>query len=43
MLTMSEKDIALSVRNICKTFPGVKALDDVSMDFERGTVVALMG
>ena len=40
---MGEREIALSVRNIYKTFPGVKALDDVSMDFEKGSVVALMG
>ena len=40
---MEGKETALSMRNICKTFPGVKALDDVSMDFSRGTVSALLG
>ena len=40
---MEAREYALSVRNICKTFPGVKALDDVSMDFPRGTVSALLG
>jgi ABC-type sugar transport system ATPase subunit len=33
----------LSVHNITKTFPGVRALDDVSVDFEKGSVHALMG
>jgi ABC-type sugar transport system ATPase subunit len=33
----------LSVSNITKYFPGVRALDDVSVDFEKGTVHALMG
>src|SRR5215469_9954578 len=33
----------LSVHNITKTFPGVRALDDVSVDFQKGTVHALMG
>ena len=33
----------ISVSNITKYFPGVRALDDVSVDFEKGTVHALMG
>jgi ABC-type sugar transport system ATPase subunit len=33
----------LSVHNITKYFPGVRALDDVSVDFEKATVHALMG
>ena len=33
----------LSVHNITKYFPGVRALDDVSVEFEKGTVHALMG
>lgn len=33
----------LEVRNISKEFPGVKALDNVSMKFEGGTIHALMG
>ena len=40
---MGAREVTLSVRNIFKTFPGVKALDDVSMDFGKGSVVALMG
>ncbi|MBP3579628.1 MAG: ATP-binding cassette domain-containing protein, partial [Clostridia bacterium] len=31
------------MENITKTFPGVKALQDVSLTVRRGTVHALMG
>ena len=31
------------MKNICKSFPGVKALDNVSLTVKRGTVHALMG
>jgi methyl-galactoside transport system ATP-binding protein len=34
---------ALELFNISKTFPGVKALDDVTLHVERGAVHALMG
>ena len=33
----------LEVRNVTREFPGVKALDDVSVRFEKGEVHALMG
>ena len=33
----------LEARNITKEFPGVKALDNVSVQFEKGVVHALMG
>ena len=33
----------LVVRNIVKSFPGVRALDDVSLDFAAGEVHALLG
>lgn len=33
----------LEVRNITKEFPGVKALDDVSVSFQTGEIHALMG
>ena len=33
----------LSIVNVSKTFPSVKALDDVSMEFAPGEVNALMG
>lgn len=38
-----EKDVLLQMTDICKTFPGVKALDTVSLTVKRGTVHALMG
>lgn len=34
---------ALSIRNLSKTFFGMKALDNVSIDFRRGAVTALLG
>ena len=33
----------LEVRNVTREFPGVKALDDVSVQFELGKIHALMG
>lgn len=33
----------LSVKNLRKTYPGVVALDDVSLDFKKGEVHALVG
>ena len=38
-----ENEYILEMRNITKTFPGVKALDDVSLKVKAGTVHALMG
>lgn len=43
MSTTDEKDVLLRMENICKSFPGVKALDNVSLTVRRGTVHALMG
>lgn len=37
------QDILLKMTDITKTFPGVKALDRVSLTLEAGTVHALMG
>ncbi|QNM06511.1 sugar ABC transporter ATP-binding protein [Qiania dongpingensis] len=37
------EDPLLKVRNISKTFGGTKALDNVSLDFYRGEVHALLG
>jgi len=37
------KDDLLRMEHICKTFPGVKALDDVELIIKKGTVHALMG
>ena len=36
-------DVILSVRNISKSFPGVKALDDVSLDIKYGVVHGIVG
>ncbi|MCQ5129744.1 ATP-binding cassette domain-containing protein [Butyricicoccus faecihominis] len=36
-------DVLLQMTKICKQFPGVKALDGVSLTVKRGTVHALMG
>lgn len=33
----------LQVENICKSFPGVKALDNVSLAYEKGEVHAMVG
>ena len=38
-----EHDVLLQMNNISKEFPGVKALDNVSLTVKRGTVHALMG
>ncbi len=45
VLQMIEKDeqSTLELRNISKVFPGVKALDNVSMTIRRGKVHAIMG
>ena len=36
-------EILLEMRNITKTFPGVKALDDVNLQVEEGAIHALVG
>ena len=36
-------DVILEMRNITKTFPGVKALDNVSFSVEKGEIHALVG
>ena len=38
-----EKDYILNIEGISKSFPGVKALDSVSFQIERGTIHALVG
>ncbi len=38
-----EKENILVLENVSKSFPGVKALDDVSFKIERGSIHALVG
>ena len=40
---MSEREYVLELKNITKEFPGVRALNDVSLNLRPGTVHALMG
>lgn len=40
---MSEKEYILEMKGVSKSFPGVKALDNVSLKVKKGTVHALMG
>lgn len=37
------KDIIYSVKNITKKFPGVVALNDISIDIEKGEILAVVG
>ncbi len=38
-----DKKVVLSLRNISKAYPGVQALDDVSIDFREGEVHCIIG
>ena len=40
---MSDPHVILSMRHITKTFPGVKALDDVNLTVRRGEIHAICG
>lgn len=40
---MEKAEFLLEMNNITKEFPGVKALDDVSLKVRPGSVHALMG
>ena len=44
-IDMSEKDsvFILQVENVCKSFPGVKALDHVTIEVQRGVVHGIVG
>ena len=39
----NEENILLEMSDICKSFPGVKALDNACLTVKKGTVHALMG
>ena len=39
----SGPEVLIEVKNVVKSFPGVKALKDVSMDFRKGEVHAICG
>ena len=40
---MDNREVVLDIKNITKTFPGVKALTDVSFQVRKGSVHALVG
>jgi ribose transport system ATP-binding protein len=40
---MADADLLLDVRGVSKSFPGVKALDDMHLDLRRGEVLAVVG
>lgn len=39
----ADSEILLSARGICKSFQGVKALNDVDLDVRRGEILGLLG
>ena len=42
-MAASGSEVILSIRDVSKSFPGVKALDGVSIDVRRGTVHGIVG
>lgn len=43
MMSKPSSDVILSVKNVSKTFPGVKALDNVCLEVRRGVVHGIVG
>lgn len=39
----NDENLVISLKGICKKFPGVVALDDVSLEVRKGEVLALLG
>jgi ribose transport system ATP-binding protein len=42
-MNMKTKDTILTISNVSKSFPGVKALDNVSIEVHKGTVHGIVG
>ncbi len=42
-MNINETEVILSIKDVSKTFPGVKALDNVSIDVHYGTVHGIVG
>jgi ABC-type sugar transport system ATPase subunit len=42
-VTLMQKQPFVELRGICKSFPGVIALDEVSLELSPGSVCALLG
>ena len=40
---MAHQENAIEIRNVCKEFPGVRALKDVSFDILKNTVHCIVG
>lgn len=43
MNDLNRSPYILEMRNVSKTFPGVKALDGINLEVKRGSIHALMG
>ena len=43
MSAQSDSDYIISIRKVSKSFPGVKALDEVSIDVRKGSVHGIVG
>ena len=42
-INSQQDDIILQIKNISKSFPGVLALNDVSIDIKKGEILAILG